>query len=452
MKIIIIGMGMIGKTILKTLVGEGHTITLIDESREKIEQLIETYDVMGVVGNGACLDIQLEAGAKDADLVIALTNSDELNIMACLVAKKAGAGSTIARVRNPLYRNQIELMKDELGISMVVNPELETANEIFNLISLPEIANLEHFAKGKACLVEVDATEGCALVGESLITLSKKFKTKVLICSVQRGSELIIPSGGFVIEAGDRISLTADSRSLGDFLREANLVKSPFASVMIVGGGMIGYYLAEALSKRKYKVKVVESNPEQAEEMAKRLPKVNVVCGNGTNHSVLIEEGIQAVDAFVALTGGDEANIIVSMFASEMGVRKTITQIKSEELVEMLGKKQIDHNVSPKHIVANRVVSYVRALSNEKGSNVLTLYRLVGEQVEALEFLAKAENERFYDKPLKELKLKDNCLVACIIRGGNVIIPDGNSCIAQGDNVVVVTTHKSFDDLADVFI
>jgi trk system potassium uptake protein TrkA len=449
MKIVIIGMGMIGKTILERLIGEGHTITIIDENKEKIESLIERYDVMGVVGNGACLDIQLAAGVDTADTVIVVTGSDELNIMACLVAKKAGADGTIARVRNPLYRKQVEEMKEVLGLSMVVNPELETANEIFNLINLPSISNIEHFAKGKVSLVEIVVDKGCKLIGETLISLSKKFKTKVLICAVQRKEELVIPSGTFMIEEGDKISFTADSKSIGDFLNEIHLIKSPFKNVMIVGGSKIGYYLAEELSNKKYKVKLLENNKAQAEEMAKLLPKVNVTYGDGTQHSVLIEEGIEAMDAFVALTETDETNIIVSMFANSKKVRKTITQIKSAELVKMIGNT-VDHNVSPKNIVANKVISYVRAIANKRGSNVLTLYRLVNNQVEALEFLAKTE-EDFYNKPLRDLNIKKNCLVACIIRKNQVIIPDGNSCIQLGANVVVVTTHKSFDDITDLF-
>ena len=450
MKIIIIGMGMIGKTILETLIGEGHTITIIDENNQKIQNLIERYDVLGVVGNGACLDILLEAGADTADTVIVVTGSDELNIMACSVAKKAGAGGTIARVRNPLYRKQIEQMKDELGISMVVNPELETANEIFNLISLPSISNIEHFAKGKVSLVEITADKGCKLIGENLISLSKKFKTKVLICAVQRKGELVIPSGAFTIEEGDVISFTADSKSLGDFLNEINLVKSPFKNVMIVDGGKTAYYLSEALSNKKYKVKLIEDDKNQAEEMAKLLPKVEVICGDGTQHSVLIEEGLDAINAFVALTDNDETNIILSLFADRHNVTKPIIKIKNDELLHILGEKQTGYSVSPKHIVANKVISYVRALANKRGSNVLTLYRLVNNQVEALEFLAKTQ-EDFYDKPLRDLTIKKNCLIACIIRNNEVIIPDGNSCIQFGDNVVVVTTHKNFDDLTDLF-
>ena len=265
MKIVIIGLGAIGKTILKNLSGEGHTITIIDEDKYRIEKQIEKYDVLGVVGNGASMEIQNEANVKDADLVIALTRSDELNILACLVAKKVGAKNTIARVRNPDYRMQILQMKDDLGISMVVNPEQETANEIFNIINLPSVAQIDHFAEGKVSLVEVVAQKGCALIGETLISLGKKLNTKVLICAVQRGDEVVIPSGHFEIREGDRIHFTSNARMLGDFLAEVNLVRSPFKNIMIVGGGRIGFYLADALAKKKYAVKLIENNRAHAE-------------------------------------------------------------------------------------------------------------------------------------------------------------------------------------------
>lgn len=449
MKIVIIGLGTIGKTVLKSLSNMGHTITIIDESKEKVESLIEKHDVFGVVGNGACIDIQKEAGIKDADLAIVLTNSDELNVFTCLVAKKAGVKNTIARVRNPDYSKQIMDMKDELGISMIVNPEKETADEIFNLINLPSISQIEHFAKGKAILVEIVAEKDCLLIGETLISLSKKLNTKVLVCAVQRGDEVIIPSGNFKFEEGDRVHFTSDANSLRNFLAEAKLEKSPLKNVMIVGGDKIGFYLAQELSKKKYKIKLIEGNKKKCDELAEILPKVTVIEGNGTQHDLLVEEGIEAMDAFVALTSIDEENMIVSMFANKMNVSKTITQIKSDELYDMLGELGIKNNVSPKKIVADKIISYIRALANKRGSNVLTLYRLVNDRVEALEFLAKKQ-EKFFNVPLKTLKTKENCLIACIIRENEVIIPDGNSHIQLGDNVIVVTTHKNFDDLNDI--
>jgi len=450
MKIVIIGIGTIGETILKNLSGEGHTITIIDEDKTIIENLIERYDVFGIVGNGACLDIQKEADMEDADLAIVLTNSDELNVFACLVAKKIGVKNTIARVRNPDYRKQIVEMKDDLGIAMIVNPEREMANEIFNIVNLPSVAQIEQFAKGKVSLVEIVVEPSCPLVGETLITLGKKLQTKVLICAVQRGDNVFIPSGTFKIEAGDKIHFTSAARSLGDFLAEVNLVKSPLKNVMIVGGGRIGYYLADSLSNKKYNVKLIENDPHKAEELAELLPRVTVICGNGTQHDLLIEEGIEAMDAFVALTDIDEENMIVSMFANRKKVKKSITQIKNDDLYGMLDELGINNNVSPKHLVAGGIISYIRALANSVGSNVLTMYQLVNDQVEALEFAAKRQ-ENFYDKPLRNLKIKKNCLIACIIRKNEIIIPNGNSEIQLGDNVVVVTTHKNFDDLNDVF-
>ena len=450
MKIVMIGIGNVGEAVLTSLQGEGHTVTLIDEDEKIVETMIERYDVAGVVGNGACMAIQKEAGVKGAHLLVSLTASDEVNILCCLVAKYLGVENTVARVRNPDYRRQITEMKDELGISMVVNPERETANEIFNLINLPSIAQIEHFAEGKVSLVEVVAEAGCRLVGETLYSLGKTLVNKVLICAVQRGNEIIIPGGNFCIRENDRIYFTSEARALGDFLTEVNLVKSPIKDVMIAGGGRTSYYLAEKLSGKKYRVKIIEERPEVAEALAESLPRATVVIGNCTRHDILLEEGIEGTDAFVALSKRDEENLLLSMFANKMKVPKSITRIKGDDLYEMLGELGVQNNVSTKIIVSGRILSYIRALANKRGSNVLTLYRLVGGRVEALEFAAK-KKESFYRKPLRELRMKDNSLIACIIRGEEVIIPDGNTTIELGDNVIVVTTHKNFDDLNDLF-
>lgn len=450
MRIIVIGCGTIGKTIIEHISKEGHNIIVIDNDKTTVEKLIEKYDVMGVVGNGASLEIQEEARVKNADLVIAVSSKDEINILACLVAKKLGAKSTIARVRNPEYRIQSELMKEELGLSMVVNPEEETANEITNIINLPTISKLEHFAKGLVNLVEIVIEDENPLINETLYSMSKKIHTKVLICAVERDNEVIIPSGNFKILKGDRISFTAESASLRSFLKELNLIKSPLKKVMIIGGGTTGFYLANNLLKNHCKVRLVEVNESKANDLAEKLPKASIIYADGTKHNVLLEEGIESCDAFVALTNVDEENIIVSLFANKVGVRKVITKIKRDTLVGMTADLGISNKVMPKEVVASRIVSYVRAIANKRGSNVITLYKLVNNQIEALEFLAK-KKERYYNKPLKELKIKENCLIACIIREGKVIIPNGNDFIQQNDNVVIVTTHKNFDDLADIF-
>lgn len=450
MKIVIIGLGKIGWTILANLAEEDHTITIIDEDEERIGELIERFDVFGVAGNGACMDIQAEANVRGADLVIVLTGSDEVNILACLVAKRLGAQNTIARVRNPDYRKQILAMKDELGISMILNPEKETAREIFSLINLPSVAGIERFARGRVSLVAIVVEKGCPLAGETLASIAAKCRTKILICAVQRGEQVFIPSGNFRIEPGDIIHFTAAATSLGDFLTEVDLVKTPLKNIMIVGGGNIGYYLADELSKKKYRVKLVEKDEKRAGEIADSLSRVTVVAGDGTEHHLLAEEGIEAMDAFIMLTGIDEENIIASMYASRKKVRRIITKIDRDELVCMLDDVGRYNNVSPKDIVASMVIRYIRALANKRGSNILTLYRLVNNQVEALEFVAKKQ-ENIYNKPLRELRIRENCLIACIMRNNEVIIPDGNSCICQNDNVIVVTTHKNFDDLTDIF-
>lgn len=450
MKIIVIGCGTIGKTVISHISKEGHNTIIIDKDKDVVEKLIEKYDVMGVVGNGASLEIQEEANVKNADLVIAVSSDDEINILACLVARKLGAKSTIARVRNPEYRRQSDLMKEELGLSMIVNPEEETALEIANMINLPTISKIEHFAKGLVNLVEIVIEEGNPLIGETLISMSKKINTKVLICAVERGNEVIIPSGNFKIEEGDRISFTAESVSLRSFLRELNLIKSPLKKVMIIGGGKTGYYLAKNLSKNRYKVRLIEVNKDKANDLAEKLPNVSIIYADGTKHGILLEEGIESTDAFVALTNVDEENIIVSLFANKLNIRKVITKIKRDTLLGMTDDLGIENIVMPKEVVANKIVSYVRAIANKRGSNVITLYRLVDNQIEALEFLAK-KKEKFYNRPLKTLKIKNNCLIACIIRDGVVIIPNGNDFIQLNDSVIVVTTHKNFDDLADAF-
>lgn len=450
MKIVIIGCGMIGKTIISHVSKEGHDIVIIDDNKDKVAELIERFDVLGVVGNGASLDIQQEAKVRNADLVLAVTSKDEVNILACMVAKKLGAKSTIARVRNPEYIHQAIIMKDELGLSMIVNPEQETAKEIMNMISLPSLLKVEHFAKGRVMLIELLATDNSPLVGETLISLSKKLSTKFLICAVERGNEVIIPTGNFRIEKGDHINVTTDSEAIVDLLKELKLIRSPLKDIMIIGGGKISYYLAEELLNKKYRVRMIESKEERASELAELLPKAKIIHGDGTDHELLLEEGIEKMDACITLTNIDEENIIVSMYAKKLNLQKIIAKIKRNSFQGMLNDLGIVNFVTPQDIVASKIISYIRALANKKGSNVLTLYKLVNNQVEALEFDAK-KKEKFYNQPLKNLRIKENCLIACIIRNDNVIIPNGNDCIMLNDKVLVVTTHQNFDDLTDAF-
>lgn len=450
MKIVVIGCGTIGGTIIEHVSKEGHNLVIIDNDKQRVEALIEHFDVLGVVGNGASLDIQEEAGVRGADLVIAVTPEDEINILACMVAKKLGAKSTIARVRNPEYSRQTIIMQEELGLSMVVNPEQETADEITSMIDLPSLLKIEPFAKGKVNLIELLVDENSLLKDETLISLSKKLTTKVLICAVQRNNQVIIPTGNFKIQKGDRINLTADASSLVNFLKELNLIKTPLKHILIIGGGKISYYLAKELLDKRYNVKMIENNAQRSEDLAELLPKATIIYGDGTDHDLLLEEGIESSDACIALTNIDEENIIVSMYAQKLKVKKVIAKVKRSSFMGMVSDLGIANTVSPKDIVANRIISYIRALANKKGSNVLTLYKLVNNQVEALEFHAK-KKEKIFDKPLKDLNIRHDCLIACIIREGKVIIPNGNDCITLNDSVLVVTTHQNFDDLMDAF-
>ena len=450
MKIVVIGCGTIGGTIIEHVSKEGHNLVIIDDDKKRVESLIEHFDVLGVVGNGASLDIQEEAGVRGADLVIAVTPEDEINILACMVAKKLGAKSTIARVRKPEYSRQTIIMQEELGLSMVVNPEQETADEITSMVDLPSLLKIEPFAKGKVNLIELLVDEDSLLKDETLISLSKKLTTKVLICAVQRNNQVIIPTGNFKIQKGDRINLTADASSLVNFLKELNLIKTPLKHILIIGGGKISYYLAKELLDKRYSVKMIENNAQRAEDLAELLPKATIIHGDGTDHDLLLEEGIESSDACIALTNIDEENIIVSMYAQKLKVKKVIAKVKRSSFMGMVSDLGIANTVSPKDIVANRIISYIRALANKKGSNVLTLYKLVNNQVEALEFHAK-KKEKIFDKPLKDLNIRHDCLIACIIREGKVIIPNGNDCITLNDSVLVVTTHQNFDDLMDAF-
>lgn len=450
MKIVIVGCGTIGRTIVEHAVNEGHTIVVIDDNKSRVEEIIEKYDVSGVVGNGASLDIQEEAQAGDADLVVAVTTNDEVNILACMVAKRLGASSTIARVRNPEYRRQTSLMQEEIGLSMIVNPEQETADEIMSIIDLPSAIKVEHFAKGKVRLVELMLSEGNPLIGETLISMNKKIKTKVLVCAVVRGDDVIIPNGNFELKVGDRISIAADSTSLGEFLTELKFNEKPLRNIIIIGGGKISYYLAQSLTHKHFNVKVFELNHARASELAEAFPRLTVIEGDGTNHDLLVEEGIGQADAVISLTNVDEENIIVSLYAKKQKARKVIAKVKRDSFSRMITELGVVNVITPKDIVAGKIVRYIRALSNKRGSNVITLHKLVNNRVEALEFLAK-KKEKIYDKPLKNLKMKDNCLIACIIREDTVIIPNGNDCIKLNDIVLVVTTHTSFDDLTDIF-
>ncbi len=451
MNIIIVGLGKIGTTMTKQLVAEGHDVTVIDIKHETVVSTVDAYDVMGICGNGASREILEEAGASKAKLIIAATPSDELNILSCLMAKRMGTENTIARVRNPDYANQNQFLRDELGINMVVNPEFETANEISRIIRFPSAAHLDSFARGKIEIASIRIHSDNPLCGLPIYDLRKKTRAKVLICAIQRDDEVFIPSGDFVIKCDDVISITGSRSELTSFMRQCGVYKHKVNNVMIIGGGRIGYYLAKLLSDTGRSIKLVEQNEEKCYALSDSLPDVTVIHGDGTEQEILDEQHIENQDALVALTGIDEENIILSMYAESKGVTKVITKINrhSHSILNDIGLETI---VSPQLVASNLVTRYVRALHNSAdNSQIQTLHKLVNGKVEAAEFIVP-ENAGYLDIPFKDLNLLPNLLIVCIMRKGKIIFPGGNDVMKAGDSVIVVTANRILEDLHDIFV
>ena len=450
MKIIVIGDGKVGRTIVEHLCTEGHEVTIIDKNSKNIEEIVNQYDVLGVCGNGASYDVLKEAGAEKADLVVATTTNDETNILSCLISERIGAKASIARVRNHEYSNQIEIIRNDLGIDMIINPEKEASDEITKILNFPEAIRVDSFAKGNVDLVQFFIPEGNPLVGETLLSIYQKYQIKVLVCAVQRGDDVFIPTGSFTINAKDRIYVTANSKAtLRQFVEKVELVEKKLKNVLIIGGGKIATYLGGDLAKNRFKVKLIEKDHDRCLELSQILPNATIVHGDGSDQRVLTEEGLESTDALVALTGSDEENIIISMYAKQQKVKKVVTKINKSSYVGILESVSISSVVSTKDVTASKIISYIRAINNTRGSNVITLYKLVNNKVEALEFQAK-ENKRLLNIPLRELKLKENILFAGIIHDNNVIIPSGNDFISLNDTVIVVTTNQFLSDLDEI--
>ncbi len=451
MKIIIVGDGKVGTTLTEYLALEGYDVTVIDNNQKVVEHVMNSYDVMAVSGNGANYNTLLEAGAAKADLLIAATSSDEVNILSCLMAKKIGTKHTIARVRNPEYAQQLVFIREELGLSMVVNPELEAAREISRILRFPAAIKLDCFSKGRVELAEIRLPENGHLAGHRLSELYKVCKEKILICAVQREEQVIIPDGNFVLAAGDRIHITGSHAALASFFKAIGMFKDKSKHVLIIGGGKIAYYLARHMADTGVDVKIIEQNENRCLELSEALPRTTVICGDGTDRATLQEEGLDSSDACVVLTGIDEENIIVSLFARSLGVDKVITKIDRISFVDMVESVGIDSFVSPKEITANRIVRYVRSMQVSGESNIKTLYKIVNNQAEALEFSIPAKTS-YTDVPIKNLQTKRGILFASIIRHGRVIIPGGDDHLEAGDSVIIVTNNEFIRNFEDVFV
>lgn len=451
MKIIIIGDGKIGSVLAEQLSKEQHAVTLIDKNSEPLEQSNNDLDVMVVEGDGASRAIQKEAGAEDADLVIACTGEDELNLLCCLIAKKLGARHTIARVRNPMYVEELDLIKDDLGLSMTINPEAECAREMARVLRIPSALEIDTFAKGRVEILKLRIVEGSPLDGMALMEMGK-FKAKVLICAVERGDqEVYIPSGSFRLKSGDRISIVARPVEAIRFFRQIGIARSRVRQTMIIGGGRIAFYLTKELLAAGMDVKIIEADLAVCEELSEALPDATIIHGDGTDQRLLMEEGLEHMDAVVALTGVDEENMIVSLYAGRTSDAKVITKINRDSYQQIVGQLELGSVFYPRRICADNVVRYVRAMQDSDAyASMETLCKIANGKAEALEFRVTRE-AAYCGTPLQNLNLRRDLLIGCISCGNKIITPRGGDTIEVGDSVVVVTTHSGIATLDDIF-
>lgn len=449
MKMVIIGNGKAGSSLASMLANEGHDVTVIDINAAALEKTQNTEDVMCIEGNGIDADVQRDAAVNKAGMVIATTHYDEVNLLCCLIARKLGAKRTISRVRNPEYYKQIDFIRDDLGLSMAINPEGITADEILRVLITPDAAKVEVFEKGKMELVEYKIPDNSPILDLSLLEIYKRTKIKFLICAVQRDSEIYIPGGNFVLRTGDRINIAAAHKEIEQFFKMNGSIKDKVKSCMIVGGGRICYYLTKSLLGMGMHVKIIEKDLDKCRQLAQLFPKASVIHGDGTDQDMLAEEGIRDTDAFVAITGIDEENIIMSLYAKNNSNAKVVTKVNRESYVGLTSQIGLDCIISPKYLTTNSVLAYVRSLDNTE-SNIESIYHIVDDRVEAAEFKIRENIPRLIGVALKDLKIRKNILICSVVRGRQVIIPDGGTTIELNDSVVVISKEHRFSDIRDI--
>lgn len=450
MNIIISGLGKIGTTLLESLVSEDHNVTAIDVNRSVVEDIANINDVIGV--NGNCTDCATlkDARIEDAELFIAVTGSDETNMLSCFLAKRLGAKHTIARIRNPEYNYQsLVFLRQELDISMAINPEMLAAQELYNILKFPSAEKIEYFSRRNFEMIELRLKPDSKLDGLSLFKMREKYDAKVLVCAVQRGDEVFIPNGSFVLKGGDKVGITATSTEILKLFKELNVYQKQAKDVMILGGSRIAYYLSKMLIQAGSNVKIIDKDPEVCQRFCDDIPKAEIIFGDGAQQELLLEEGIKDTSAFVSLTGMDEENILISVLASSFEVPKVITKVNRDELLELSEKLGVDTIISPKKTVSDVIVRYARALRNSLGSNIETLYHLMDDHVEAIEFKVSSDFSR-QNVPLKSINLKENILIAGIIREKKPIIPNGNDVILAGDKVIIIAADRKIQELSDI--
>ncbi len=450
MKIIIIGCGKIGSTLLSSLVAEGHDVTAVDNNQNVITEITNIHDVFGVCGNGADCDILSEAGVEKTELVVTATGSDELNMLSCFLAKKMGAKHTIARIRNPEYNDRsLSFMRQNLDLSMAINPELLAAHELFNILKLPSAAKIETFSVRGFEMIELRLKPDSVLDGVRITDMRTKYNGSFLICAVQRGNEAYIPDGNFVLKSGDKIGIAASHSEITKLLKKLGTLQKQARKIMILGGSRTAYYLAKRLTASGSNVTIIERDPRLCEELCEALPKAIVINGDGAQQELLLEEGLATLDAFVALTGLDEENILLSSFAQSKNVPKVIAKVNREELISLADHWGLDCIVSPKKLISDILVKYARALNNSVGSSVETLYKLMDDKIEVLEFKVKSDFPML-KVPFKELPTKQNILIAGIMRDRKTLIPSGEDMLLAGDKVVVFAANQRINTLSDI--
>lgn len=449
LKIIIVGCGKVGITLIEQLTKEGHDITIIDKCASKVLNLTDMFDIMGITGNGASYSIQMEAGIDTADLIIAVTDSDELNLLCCTVAKRVGNCAAIARVRTPDYSEESDYLREKLGLAMIINPELEAAREVTRVLCIPTALEVDTFAHGQAEMLKVQIPEGNMMDGKTIANLNRDIPVKFLISAIERGDDLFIPSGNFILRAGDKISFIASRNNVRNFLHHVGLANMKVKDTMIIGGGKAAYYLAKQLIAVGINVKIIEADRDRCEELSILIPEAMIINGDGTDEDLLKEEGIEYTDSFVPLTGIDEENVMLTLFAKQTSKAKAVTKINRISFKNVIGKLDLGSVIYPKYITSEAIIAYVRAKKDSMNSNIESLYHLFDFRAEAIEFLIDKES-KVTDTPLAQLTTKDNLLVAVIYRRGSVIIPNGNDCIKKGDTVVIVTRHTGLDQIDDI--
>lgn len=449
MEIIIIGCGKVGRALAQLLVQENHNVVMVDSSAERLNNLTDDIDAIRIAGNGASIKTQEEAGIRTADILIAVTGYDEVNLLCCLIARRAGHCHTIARVRNPIYSNELKFIKEQMGISMIINPELAAAGEISQILRFPSAMELETFSGGRVELLKFKLRPEFNLDGVSVMDIDNRFKANVLISGVERGDSITIPDGKFILRNGDMVSILATPANSQKFFKVIGLKTHQVKNTIIVGGGTIALYLARLLVAMKIDVKIIEKDEKRCEYLNEQLEGVRIIHGDGTDRNLLTEEGLARAESVVTLTNVDEENVILSLYAKENSRAKLVTKINQIDFRGMLSRLDIGSTIYPKYITADHILQYVRALQNSIGSNVERLYHILGNKAEALEFVVR-ENSAVTDKPLMELTLKRNLLIGCINRGGEIRIPRGQDSIQVGDTVIVVTSQTGLNDIRDI--